>query len=280
MANQKGVEVADVVQSGPALAFLVYPEVVLAIAPSPFWAFLFFIMLLNLGLDTQFSSVESLMTGLVDNWPEMLRPHRKKFTLGMTVFMCLLGLPMITRGGMYVFQLMDFYAASGLSLLWCVFFQTVAICWVFGAGKMYVCIEEMIGYRVGWYWYVCWVFLAPAFMLFIFVFYFVRYSPITMGDYHYPAWGEVLGFAISLSSMLWVPGYAIYYLLSTPGSWSQVLRQGVTPVIKPRMEAVLAAEQARLSAQEFRDLEMNLVDDSLDGSDVNDAHEEQLFSEK
>jgi solute carrier family 6 GABA transporter-like protein 1 len=54
-------------------------------------------MLLNLGLDTQFSSVESLMTGLVDNWPEQLRPHRKKFTLGMTVFMCLLGLPMITR---------------------------------------------------------------------------------------------------------------------------------------------------------------------------------------
>ena len=64
MAHQKGVEVGEVVQSGPALAFLVYPEVVLAIAPSPFWAFLFFIMLLNLGLDTQFSSVESLMTGL------------------------------------------------------------------------------------------------------------------------------------------------------------------------------------------------------------------------
>ena len=97
MAHQKGVEVGDVVQSGPALAFLVYPEVVLQIAPSPFWAFLFFIMLLNLGLDTQFSMVESLITGLVDNWPDLLRPHRKKFTLGMTIFMLILGLPMITR---------------------------------------------------------------------------------------------------------------------------------------------------------------------------------------
>ena len=64
-----------------------------------------------------------------------------------------------------MFQLMDFYAASGLSLLWCVFFQTIAICWVFGAKKFYLCIEEMIGYRVSWYWYVCWVFLAPAFMV-------------------------------------------------------------------------------------------------------------------
>ena len=60
---------------------------------------------------------------------------------------------------------MDFYAASGLSLLWCVFFQTIAICWVFGAKNFYACIEEMIGYRISWYWYICWVFLAPAFMV-------------------------------------------------------------------------------------------------------------------
>ena len=82
-----------------------------------------------------------------------------------------------------------------------------------------------------------------------------------MGDYHYPAWGEVLGFAISLSSMLWVPGYAIYYLLSTKGSWSEVLRQGVTPVIKPRKEAVMAEEKARLNYQDVRDVELNIEAD-------------------
>jgi solute carrier family 6 GABA transporter-like protein 1 len=135
MAHSKGVEVGDVVKSGPGLAFLVYPEVVLTLAPSPLWAGLFFVMLLTLGIDSQFAGTEALMTGLVDNWPKTLRPHRKKFTLAMTVLMCLLGLPMITRGGIYVFQLMDFYAASGLSLVWCVFFQTVAICWVFGAKR-------------------------------------------------------------------------------------------------------------------------------------------------
>ena len=97
MAHSKGVDVKDVVKSGPGLAFLVYPEVVLTIAPSPLWAALFFIMLLTLGIDSQFCGVESLMTGLVDNWPEVLQPHRKKFTLGMTILMFLLGLPMITR---------------------------------------------------------------------------------------------------------------------------------------------------------------------------------------
>ena len=174
------------------------------------------------------------MTGLVDNWPEQLQPHRRKFTVALILFMFLLGLPMITNGGMYVFQLMDFYAASGLSLLWCVFFQTVAICWVFGANNLYNCVEEMIGYRLTPYWLVCWVGLAPAFMLFIFVFYFVRYSPITMGAYEYPAWGEALGFLISLSSMAWVPGYALYYLLTRPGSLLDRVTLGLQPRIRHR----------------------------------------------
>jgi len=242
MAHSKGVEVGDVVKSGPGLAFLVYPEVVLTIAPSPLWAFLFFIMLLTLGIDSQFCGVESLMTGLVDNWPETLQPHRKKFTLGMVIFMFLLGIPMITRNGIYIFQLMDFYAASGMSLLWCVFFQTIAICWIFGAKRFYGCIEEMIGYRVNYYWFICWVFLAPAFMLFIFIFYFVKYTPIKLADYEYPPWGEALGFMISLSSMIWVPGYMIYYFITTPGTWKEVLIKGTTATIIPRQEAVKCRE--------------------------------------
>ena len=275
MAHSKGVEVADVVESGPGLAFLVYPEVVLTIAPSPLWSFLFFIMLLTLGIDSQFCGVESLMTGLVDNWPETLQPHRKKFTLGMTILMFLLGLPMITRvssvlinnikqhsninipqGGIFVFQLMDFYAASGMSLLFCVFFQTIAICWVFGAKRFYGCIEEMIGYRVSYYWYICWVALAPAFMLFIFIFYFVKYTPITMDKYEYPPWGEALGFLISLSSMIWVPGYFVYYMLTTPGTWREVLRKGVTPVIVPRTEARTGRE---VGCEEVEDVEKQLL---------------------
>lgn len=41
----------------------------------------------------------------------------------------------------------------------------------------------------------------------IFVFYFVKYEPIKYANtYEYPLWGEALGFAISGSSMIWVPG--------------------------------------------------------------------------
>jgi len=267
MAHSKEVDVGDVVKSGPGLAFLVYPEVVLTIAPSPLWAFLFFVMLLTLGIDSQFCGVESLMTGLVDNWPELLQPHRKKFTLAMTIVMFLLGLPMITRNGIYVFQLMDFYAASGMSLLWCVFFQTIAICWVFGARRFYDCIEEMIGYRVNYYWFVCWVALAPAFMVFIFVFYFVKYTPIMLGDYQYPGWGEALGFMISGSSMIWVPGYMIYYFFATPGTWREVLRKGTTPVIVPRAEAVKCKKLKDIRNSK-EDVEQQLLEKHMKSEDA------------
>lgn len=264
MAHEKGVEIKDVVKSGPGLAFLVYPEVVLQLAPSPFWAVLFFIMLLTLGIDSQFCGVESFITGMVDNWPDYLRPRRFKFTFVMCIVMFLLGLPMITEGGVYIFQLMDFYAASGMSLLWCVFFQTIAICWIFGAKKMYNCIELMVGFRINWYWYCCWIAIAPAFMVFVFLFYFIKYTPITYGgDYSYPKWGEMLGFMISMSSMCWVPGYFVYYLLTTEGTLVERFKKGITPVIEPRADAVIAMEKQKMERQALDlDVEMRLVDNS------------------
>merc|ERR1712110_876197 len=91
------------------------------------WAILFFAMLLVLGVDTEFCSVESLITGIVDNWSEKLLPHRKKVALVICVTLFFLGIPMCTNGGIYLFQIMDFYSASGLSLLWICFFETVAV---------------------------------------------------------------------------------------------------------------------------------------------------------
>merc|ERR1712051_904184 len=77
----------------------------------------------------------------------------------------------------------------------------------------------------------------------------------------YPAWGEALGFMISLSSMLWVPGYAIYYFFTTRGTWQEVLRLGVTPVIKARPEALLAEIKYNAArAGELKDVELSLLD--------------------
>ena len=153
----------------------------------------------------------------MDNWPHLLRPHRKKFAVLVCVLSFCAGLPMCTQGGVYIFQLMDFYSASGMPLLWICFWETVALSWVFGAARFRDAIHQMTGHQPPYLFYLCWKYLGPAVMMGVFMFYLVSYSPVTYGQYQYPAWAEAIGLCLSLASMVWVPIYAVYYL-----TWKQV----------------------------------------------------------
>jgi solute carrier family 6 GABA transporter-like protein 1 len=232
MAHNQGVPVQEVVNSGPGLVFITYPEVVLKLPGGSIWAIVFFIMLVIIGIDSEFCLVESLVTGIVDMWPETLRPRRKLFTVGLCVVLFTFGLTMTTKGGAYIFQLMDFYGASGIPILWCCFFQTIAIGWIFGVKKFSGCIEQMTGIKPGLYWIVCWAGVAPLVMLVIFLFYVVRWEPVKYGTVEYPPWAHGIGFLMSFSSMMWIPGYAIYYMLTTRGSFKDRLIAGTRPDIK------------------------------------------------
>ena len=50
-----------------------------------------------LGIDSEFCNVEALITGIVDNYPQTLLKHRRKFTVGMCFLMFIAGIPMCTN---------------------------------------------------------------------------------------------------------------------------------------------------------------------------------------
>lgn len=232
MAHNQGMKVEEVVSSGPGLVFITYPEVVLKMTGGSLWAIIFFFMLVIIGIDSEFCLVESLVTGIVDMWPEKLRPIRRKFTVCLCIVLFLLGVPMVTQGGAFIFQLMDFYGASGIPILWCCFFQTIAIGWIYGVNKFASNVEQMTGMRPNLYWMLCWGGIAPAVMGIIFLFYCFKWEPVKYGSVEYPNWAHGIGFLMSFSSMMWIPGYALYYLATNNGSLKDKLVKGITADIK------------------------------------------------
>ena len=65
--------------AGAGLAFAVYPEAVSRLPIAPLWSILFFVMLLTLGLGTQFTVLETVVTTIVDLWPNQLRGKNHKY---------------------------------------------------------------------------------------------------------------------------------------------------------------------------------------------------------
>ncbi|KAM7308818.1 sodium and chloride-dependent GABA transporter 1 [Ixodes scapularis] len=234
MAYISGKDVGDVVKSGPGLAFLAYPEVVAKMPAAPVWSVLFFLMLLTVGIDSQFCTAEALVAGFMDVWPLLVK-YRKYVTLVFCTIQFLLGLPMVMQGGIYLFQLVDSYAVSGITLLTIVFFQTVAISWFYGSRRFASNIKEMIGYAPNLFFKLGWAVFIPFFCTTIFTSSIVQYKPpVYAKTYFYPWWGEMIGWLLSLVSISMIPAYAVYYVVSSKGSFSERIKCGLTSTCRRR----------------------------------------------
>ena len=95
--HQSGFSKISLSYAGFGLAFVAYPEAIAQLPASPFWALLFFLMLFTLGLDSQFTILETVCTAIIDAFPRQLRNRRWQLTLVLSVVMFLLGLSCVTE---------------------------------------------------------------------------------------------------------------------------------------------------------------------------------------
>ncbi|KAK7862615.1 hypothetical protein R5R35_005651 [Gryllus longicercus] len=205
--------------SGTGLAFIIFTEAINQFPGAQFWSILFFLMLFTLGIDSQFGTLEGVVTSIVDM---KLFPNLRKelLTGGICLTCCLLSMCFAHGAGSYVFVLFDNFSGN-FPLLIIAFFECIGVSYVYGLKRFADDIELMTGRRPGLYWLVCWKYLSPLAMLSILVASFVEiavdgsgYSAwvAARGDterHAWPVWALVLIAVLVLMSVLWIPVVAI-----------------------------------------------------------------------
>uniref|UniRef100_A0A674AIZ7 Transporter n=1 Tax=Salmo trutta TaxID=8032 RepID=A0A674AIZ7_SALTR len=226
MTYEQGVSIEEVAESGPGLAFIVYPRAV-AMMPMPqIWSACFFIMIILLGLDSQFVGLECLMTSVVDLFPNFLRREfrRELLLLAICTTCFILGLALVTEGGMYLLQLLDHHVCSGTTLLLLAICQSVCIAWVYGAERFYGNISDMIGYRPLPLMKYCWLYITPTVCTATFIFSIVKYSPLKFSNtYVYPVWANIIGWFVATISLSFIPLWMVYKMANGNGTLSRFL---------------------------------------------------------
>ncbi|XP_072308516.1 sodium- and chloride-dependent GABA transporter 2-like [Eucyclogobius newberryi] len=262
MAKEQGVPISVVAESGPGLAFIAYPRAVAMMPVPQLWAIFFFVMLLLLGLDSQFVNQEALVTSISDMYPNFFESHfrRKLLLLGLCVGSFFLGLLLVTEGGLYIFLLFDYYACSGMTLLLLAVFQSVCVGWVYGADRMYDDIEDMIGFRPHAFMKYCWQYFTPGVCTLTIIFSLVKYSPLKFNNtYEYPWWGYAIGGLFTLSATLLVPLFMLYALCITPGTFKQRIKILCSPAEDLKRKGV-----NKEAFQTFTDLYTLRIQDNTD----------------
>ncbi|KAF0303870.1 Sodium-dependent neutral amino acid transporter B(0)AT3 [Amphibalanus amphitrite] len=152
---------------GTGLAFIVFTQAIVELPGGPFWAICFFLMLISLGLGSQFGTMEGVITTVFDM--KIFRRFSKSILSGGICVTCfLVGLIFTTGAGEYWLKLFDSFAGT-VGLVMIALMEMLAVCYVYGYKKFALDIEDMTGERPGWYWCICWNFISPVVMFIILV---------------------------------------------------------------------------------------------------------------
>uniref|UniRef100_A0A3Q0R8J1 Transporter n=1 Tax=Amphilophus citrinellus TaxID=61819 RepID=A0A3Q0R8J1_AMPCI len=210
MAHDLGISLTEISSYGPGLAFIAYPTALSLLPGSSFWAVLFFFMLFLLGLDSQFVCVESLATALTDLFPRYLRrPGAREILVLVIAVVCFcLGLPFITEGGIFLFQLVDTYGPSGISLLVIACVECIVIGWVYGADRFYDNIEDMIGYPPLRMLKYCWMFITPLICGLTLLYILGQSQPLVYG-FEPGTWGVTVAALLMLTPLICIPVFIL-----------------------------------------------------------------------
>lgn len=130
---------------GMDLAFVAYPGLLAKMGGANFWALIFFLMLVTLGIDSSFGMFDFYQTFISDLFPIILQKMRREYyCVILTCFCFICSLTFCNRAGFYTFGLFDTFSC-GVSVLFCLLMELIFFGWFFGLDKFDVLLKRRTG---------------------------------------------------------------------------------------------------------------------------------------
>ena len=174
--------------AGPNLTFITYPTAI-SLLPfaAAFFGMIFFIALLTFGIDSAFSMIEPISTGVNSKW----KISKTKATAAMCTLGFFISLIFATGGGFYLLEIVDHFIANfGLVTIGLV--ECLILGWMFKLSKLRDHANETSEIRIGRWWDALIKIIIPLILIILLIAAIV--NNIVNNPYpEYPGWLVVVG---------------------------------------------------------------------------------------
>lgn len=221
MSNYSGIAINEVVDVGLGFVFMVYTEALAKLPLANLNSLVFFSILLFLGLTSQLTVIETVITTIVDTWPHKLRYRKPLILMILCTVMFILSLCMCFGNGFYIIQILDCFAGTYTAIIVGIL-ELIAIAWVYGIENFMQDIDDMISVHRNLFpsrsfWYFMWRYLTPSFLFAILLFSFIDLPPLSYRNSVQPTWTLKIGWILTFLCTSVIPAVAIVRFLLSPG---------------------------------------------------------------
>lgn len=162
LAALQGVSTAEVSAGGPGLAFVVFPTALAKLPYAPFFAVIFFLSLLTLGIDSAFSLVEAIIAGIRDKFKKIKKPV---ITAVLCVIYFLIGLIFVTHPGLVWLDIVDHWM-NNYGLVVVGLLQCIAVGYFYNIEEFREMLNSRSDIKVGRWWNICVKYITPAILIY------------------------------------------------------------------------------------------------------------------
>ena len=190
LAQALGQPVSEVAGSGVGLAFVIFPTAISRLPGGTvihaIFALIFFVTLINLAINSAFSLVEAIVTGLKD----IVSAKRETITFYVCLAGLTAGLIFCTRSGLYWLDIVDHWA-NNFGAIIVGLMEAVLIGWIYNPEEFRADINKYSDIHVGRWWTVCIKWITPIIIITSVNLSF--YSELKSSYGGYPQWAVMTG---------------------------------------------------------------------------------------